>query len=302
MRGAPDGVAPGRPVPEAAQEHHDEEVDVSAHRAAAVAAEGEVEVLAQPGAERDVPAPPELGQVTGEIRMVEVQRELVTEQAGQPHRDEGVAGEIGVNLARVGVEQGHQVQLRQGQERRVTQGGGRFFEVVGDDHLEEEAGDELLDGIVPVEVGQALVADLIKELARLHDGPGHELGEKGLEEPDLLVKPAELAEVAGRGEAGEARGAGAVGIDHQADALEGEEGNPHWQRHLRQPGMRELPPPRRQQQFGQERRVLEQGQDAEVYEQRRQERLAAGGRRQVRAQQPPRDDGVHRAFAHQQEH
>ena len=60
MQQAPDDEVPARAVPEAAEEEHGDQVDVAARRADAVAAERDVEVVAEPGRQRDVPAPPEL--------------------------------------------------------------------------------------------------------------------------------------------------------------------------------------------------------------------------------------------------
>src|SRR5690606_27516404 len=63
VEGAPGDEGPGGAVPEAAQEHGGHEVELGAHRALAVAAQGDVEVVAEPGGEADVPAAPELAGV-----------------------------------------------------------------------------------------------------------------------------------------------------------------------------------------------------------------------------------------------
>src|SRR2546426_1165677 len=51
---------PGRAVPEAAEEEDEPEVEVGAGGAVAIAPEGNVEIVAKPRGERDVPPPPEL--------------------------------------------------------------------------------------------------------------------------------------------------------------------------------------------------------------------------------------------------
>src|SRR5690606_16779364 len=58
---SPDDERPGGAVPQAAEQHGDEQVQVGAGRPTAVAAERDVEVVAQPRRQTDVPAAPELG-------------------------------------------------------------------------------------------------------------------------------------------------------------------------------------------------------------------------------------------------
>ena len=60
---APDHEVPARAVPQPAEQHGDHQVAVACALAAAVAAERDVQVVAQPGRQRDVPAPPELADV-----------------------------------------------------------------------------------------------------------------------------------------------------------------------------------------------------------------------------------------------
>ena len=63
MEGAPEHEGPGRPVPQPAEQHREQEVHVGARLPPAVSAERDVEVVAQPGREADVPALPELPRV-----------------------------------------------------------------------------------------------------------------------------------------------------------------------------------------------------------------------------------------------
>ena len=57
---APEHERPGRAVPEAAEDHRQHQVAVGPQRAAAAAAQRDVEVVAQPVREADVPAVPEV--------------------------------------------------------------------------------------------------------------------------------------------------------------------------------------------------------------------------------------------------
>ena len=59
---------------------------------------GDIEVLPEPGAEGDVPPPPELGDRLGDIGVVEVAHELEAQHPAQAHSHVGVAGEVEVEL------------------------------------------------------------------------------------------------------------------------------------------------------------------------------------------------------------
>src|SRR5258707_14461540 len=86
-----------RAVPETAESHRHEQVRVTAPRTLSVASERDVEVVAQPGGEGDVPAAPELRRTRGAIRPVEVPRQLDAEDAREPERHVGVRAEVEVD-------------------------------------------------------------------------------------------------------------------------------------------------------------------------------------------------------------
>src|SRR5207253_1684386 len=79
----PDDERPGGAVPEAGQEHHYEQVHRRPPRAAARAAERNEQVVPEPGGEAHVPASPEVRDVLGLERRVEVLREPEAEQPGE---------------------------------------------------------------------------------------------------------------------------------------------------------------------------------------------------------------------------
>ena len=152
---------------------------------AAAAAERNEQVIAQPGRQRDVPAPPELGDVGGQVRHVEILGQLVAEQVGRADRHVGVAGEVAVDLHRVG-EHAHPdgrgaIQRRVGEDRVGEQG-----HVVGDGQLLEQAHQEELHAEVdagPVPVLAA--ANLRQEVLGADDRPGHEVREEQDEEQEV---------------------------------------------------------------------------------------------------------------------
>jgi len=79
---APEDEADGGAVPQSAQQHRDEQVAVGAQFAFAVAAQRNVEVVAQPCGERDMPPPPEFGDGGRLVGGVEVLGEPESQQQG----------------------------------------------------------------------------------------------------------------------------------------------------------------------------------------------------------------------------
>src|ERR1039457_5387426 len=84
----------GRAVPEAAERDRNEGVQDPPGPAVTAAAERDVDVVADPEAERDVPADPEILQVARRIGPVEVLRKADAEYPGAADRDVAVAREI----------------------------------------------------------------------------------------------------------------------------------------------------------------------------------------------------------------
>ena len=117
--GAPDDERPGRAVPEAGQQEDDEQVAVGRGAAAPVAAERDVDVVAEPARERHVPAPPEVGdRLRAEYGPVEVLGKPEAEHPAEADRHVGVAGEVEVDLQRVGERA--EPRRRRGQSGRAS--------------------------------------------------------------------------------------------------------------------------------------------------------------------------------------
>jgi hypothetical protein len=87
-------------MPETSDEHDDNEVDQRAFRAGAVASERDVKVVAQKSGERDVPAPPEIRETNGGVRISEIVAEMKTEAERGADCAGGIAGEVEKDLAR----------------------------------------------------------------------------------------------------------------------------------------------------------------------------------------------------------
>ncbi len=94
MNAAPNDEGPIGAVPKTAHEEDDEDVAHGFPFPHARSAERNVEVVAKPRRERDVPAPPKLRDVAGEVRRLEVGHELDAKELGGADGDVAVAGEI----------------------------------------------------------------------------------------------------------------------------------------------------------------------------------------------------------------
>ncbi|MNF95653.1 hypothetical protein D3C84_784160 [compost metagenome] len=89
-------------MPEASQQHGDHQVEQAPGFAAAVAAQGDVQVVPQEARQGDMPAPPELGDVAGAVGGEEVQRQDHAEHPGQADGHVRIAGEVEIQLQAVG--------------------------------------------------------------------------------------------------------------------------------------------------------------------------------------------------------
>ena len=217
----PGHEGPGGTVPQAPQQHGDDDVEADPPLRAPVAAEGDVEVVAQPVGQRHVPPAPEVLEGDGGIGPVEVLGEAEAQQQGDADGDVGVAAEVGVDLDGVPPD-GHD-HLRSGVlvgvgEDRVDHVGG---EVGGQHHLLGQPGGDQPEGLHVVDVVRiASPADLGQQLGPADDGAGHQVGEEG-EEDGQVDRPGRLQHPP-------------VDVHHVADRHEGEEGDGDGQRDVEQ--------------------------------------------------------------------
>ena len=99
---APDDERPARAVPQPAEQHRDHQVDVAQRRAVAIAAERDIEIVAQEPRQRHVPAPPEIDDAGGLVGRIEIERQEDAEHQRHADRHVGIAGEIEIELEGVG--------------------------------------------------------------------------------------------------------------------------------------------------------------------------------------------------------
>ena len=178
MPQAPDHEGPVGAVPEPAQDHHRHQVDVGADGPAAVPAERDVEIVAQPVRQRDVPASPELGDGPADIGEAEVLQEVEAHHLPQADRHVRVAGEVEVELEHVrdrprpGERHPHLAAVAEGQ---VGQGRDR----VRQQHLLAQPDQESRHAVGEHLGGMGAVAELILQVLVAQDRPGDELREEG---------------------------------------------------------------------------------------------------------------------------
>ena len=171
MGTTPDHEAPGSPMPQAPEQHDDDQVGIRAQFTTAVASKGYIEILFQPSGERDVPAPPELGDRAGDVGEVEVHRQLVTEEPSQPHGDQRIAGKVCKNLEGKCIQHEEERHARLTHEFRIMKPCRGLPQIISHHHLEEKPKDEFPHSVIPVDRCQGLDSDLMHELMRLDDGP-----------------------------------------------------------------------------------------------------------------------------------
>ena len=177
MIGSPGNEVPSRPVPEAGEDEYCPKVDVETAGVHPVATQRNVEVVAHPTAQRDVPALPELGDGARDVGVVEVFRELKSHHPPQANGHVGVAREVEINLKSVGQCPQPGLVSGQGSGDLIKNKVGLFAQHVGNKHLFGEADDEakqacqlLIHGIEGGTVGE-----LARDFMEAHDRPGNHL-------------------------------------------------------------------------------------------------------------------------------
>ena len=217
---APDQKRPVGAVPQAAEHHRQHQIARGKQLAAAVAAERDVKVVAQPIGQRHVPAPPKVADAEGAIGLVEVLRETIAEQRRDADGDIGVGREVGVNLHRIGIDRHNQVEareLRRVGEHRIDQA---HRKVVGDHHLLEQAAENEQHVLAEREVaGAAGRGQLRQEFVGAHDGAGDQMRKEADVEQDVDGRPRRLQTAA-------------KDINYVGDGVKGEERDRDRQRHV----------------------------------------------------------------------
>ena len=253
MDAAPGDEGPIGPVPEPGDEEDDEDVADGLGLGDARSTEGDVEVVSEPGGEGDVPTPPELGDVAGEVGELEVGHQLEAEELGGADGDVGVPGEVPVDLE--GEEDGPEDEGRAGERLGVVE---THVDVgrtgVGHDDLLEHAPEDEAHAVAPLLVGEGpRRGDLRQQVGGPLDGARDELREEGDEgaKGDGVAGGLEVAP---------------IDVDGVGEGLEGVEGDADGQDDLQGGGVHGDAEglPGRDPVLDEEVGVLEVAEDAEV--------------------------------------
>ena len=163
-------------MPEAGGRPHDQYVDEPARPALSIAAQRDIEIIAEPRAQRDMPAPPEIGDAARHIGIVEIAHEFKPEHAPQPHGHIGIAGKVKIDLEREG-------DYAQPCPHAARRGGGLVHipqraDAVGQQHLLGQADDEHIHARGKLGDAARALAQLVVQIAVLQDRAGDELREE----------------------------------------------------------------------------------------------------------------------------
>ena len=169
-------------VPQATGRHGHHLVEIHVQRPFPVSSECDVDVIADPCRERDMPATPEVGHGIGGERRIEVHRDLESEQQGDTDRHVRIAREITVDLYAVAVKA--EEHLPAGEERRVVEDAVDevLGNIVGDDRLLKETDEDEEHALCEhLTADMKGLADLRPEVSRTGDRTCQE----GREETDI---------------------------------------------------------------------------------------------------------------------
>ena len=224
---APQYVRPRGAVPEAGQAPDHEHVEQQPpDRLDPAAAEREVQVIAKPRAQRDVPPAPELRDRLGDEREVEVLQKVEAEHPAEADRHVRIAAEVVVHLHQIGARSDPRADDRELAglqfKRRVDQ----QAHLVGQYGLLAEAHHEALAAEHEVRQVLAPVHDLVRDRLIPDDRARDQLWEKRYVQADVdevFLHPAVAA----------------IDVDDVAHRLEGEERDADRQRDL---GNRQVEP------------------------------------------------------------
>ena len=179
---SPDEEGQPRAVPQSADGEDDEHIQIFPYRSLSAAPQGDVEVIAEPGGQGDMPPPPELRDGAGEIGRLEVLHQLHPQHLGAAQGHVGIGGEIAIDLDGEGAGGGDDLEPSK-RTGICVDGGDQHTQPVGDDQL-FEGPPQKPEGPQPQAIpgGTAAGAELGHHLFRPSDGSREELGKEGQKE------------------------------------------------------------------------------------------------------------------------
>lgn len=216
-------------MPDAREQPDDEEVENPARLLYAAAAERNVHVIAKPGAQRNMPAPPKVRYGARDVGIIEVLLKVESKQPSEPDCHVGIAREVEVDLQRVAEHAVPGGQHGKSAARHAEEIVRNHAHIVGKQHLFTKA-----DHKAPQSVGKVIRRDRTGGNLRVHGVVAHNRARDELREHcniERQIKDALLR-----------RRCLAVHVDGIGHNLEREKRNADGQRH---PAERNQGPPRR---------------------------------------------------------
>ncbi len=217
---APDDEVIAGTVPEAGEQEDGHKINIGSHLSLPAAAQGEINILSEPGAQRQVPSNPELLERTGYEGITEVLMEIEAEHFAQADGHVRISGEIIVKL--------HQVEAHGHPAHEAAD----LADVRPDDpvhHISQNVGNQNFLGQTVDKTAKAerslsqadlAVVDLLVDILVFYDRSGDKLGEERYIEGQL-------------GQASLGLTLSPVDVNHVGHGLEGKERDSDGQGNLR---------------------------------------------------------------------
>ena len=206
-------------MPEPRQHPDHKDIEKAPPRRDPVAAQRDIDVIPEPGAEAHVPAAPEFGDAAGDIGIIEVFGKAKAEDLPQADGHIAVPGKIEVDVQRVGHS------IHPGEQHRglaaLLVDGDELIQHIGQQHLFGKAQHKPLRPRCRLPQAVPPFGKLRFNIGIAHNGPGDELREHG----DIGRQIDEIALCPDRP---------AVNIHHIAEDLEGVKADADGQRHPQQ--------------------------------------------------------------------
>src|ERR1700730_1509837 len=139
METAPHHEGPVCPMPQSTQEHGQQEVAIGLAFSVAIATQRNIEIITKPGAQTDVPAPPEILNAVGQVLLPEIHHKMKTHQLGTSAGDAAVPAEIAVNLPSESIGSEQHDRKARGTERSAKRSVGNEGAIIRNHALAEQA-------------------------------------------------------------------------------------------------------------------------------------------------------------------
>lgn len=166
-------------VPESGKEEYDYQIQVGSVFTFFVTAQRDIEILPEPGSQRDMPPAPELGNGRGHVGISEVLQEFESEHLAETDSHIRISREIVINLKSVKDRSNPYYLCGHGVGIICIDPVCRFRNSIGNDNLFAEAKDETSDSFSRFFYSDSSVFQLVVDVLISDNGTCNELWEEG---------------------------------------------------------------------------------------------------------------------------